>query len=162
MRAALQVSLPTASHLPRRCIPPAPSELARYVLPAAGSSLGGQQGWLELSLGWHSPWGALPHRPHVCETQLSPETPGCCSGAGTRQGVWGMKAQPQVPALPLQGCGPWGNLLSLSVLSFLTCDVGTGSTSTSQDSCEGGFGSLLTVDSLERRLAQSTQLAKGA
>ena len=42
MRAALQVSLPTASHLPRRCIPPAPSELARYVLPAAGSSLGGQ------------------------------------------------------------------------------------------------------------------------
>lgn len=128
----------------------------------AGSSLGGQQGWLELSLGWHSPWGALPHRPHVCETQLSPETPGCCSGAGTRQGVWGMKAQPQVPALPLQGCGPWGNLLSLSVLSFLTCDVGTGSTSTSQDSCEGGFGSLLTVDSLERRLAQSTQLAKGA
>lgn len=32
--------------------------------------------------------------------------------------------------------------------------------STSQDSCEGGFGSLLAVDGLER-LAQSTQLAKG-
>ena len=58
--------------------------------------------------------------------------------------------------------GDLAEYLSLSVLSFLTCDVGTGSTSTSQDSCEGGFGSLLTVDSLERRLAQSTQLAKGA
>ena len=102
----------------------------------AGSSLGGQEGWLELTLGWHSPWGALPHRPHVCETQLSPKTPGCCTGAGTRQGVWGTKAQPQVPAPPLQGCVPWGNLLPLSVLSFLTCDVGTRSTSTSQDSCE--------------------------
>ena len=67
----------------------------------AGSSLGGQEGWLELTLGWHSPWGALPHRPHVCETQLSPKTPGCCTGAGTRQGVWGTKAQPQVPAPPL-------------------------------------------------------------
>lgn len=40
--AALQVSLSTASHLPRRCISPAPSELVSYVLPAAGSSLGGQ------------------------------------------------------------------------------------------------------------------------
>lgn len=48
----------------------------------------------------------------------------------------------------------------LSVLSFLTCDVGTGSTSTSQDSCEGGFGSLLAVDGLERRLAQRHTVSK--
>ena len=113
-----------------------PSLLACSPWLGAGSSLGGQEGWLELTLGWHSPWGASPHRLHICETQLSPEPRGAALGLEPGKGYGARRHSLRAPAPPLQGCVPWGNLLPLSVLSFLTCDVGTGSTSTSQDSCE--------------------------
>lgn len=106
-----------------------------------GPSLSACPSWLDVGFsgaqapGWAGElalaWACLHTGRMLVRRRSAPRALGCCVGAGTRRG-WGHR----VPALSLRGCVPLGNLLHFSVLSFLTCDMGTGSSSASQDCCE--------------------------